>query len=313
MITRKNIISKTHYGLKIVSYILRQFDQDILLQLERRQFKNKYKLLVNPFLKGTEPSLSIIIENHIAVYKDIDTPSFSGDVFDFAQLYFKEDSEQQLLVVIDKALNLKLAPKISEYEENRQKINERLDQIPDHRIDPTFSYFSRNLFNLYPTVKITIPETHTMIINPIRKYKTEKLRKLRSDQQKMYKKQHFDYVTFSGVFTKRNNSSIIRHSNLLTIDIDGIHESYRLQEIKETLLDDPYFPTELLFISPRGSGLKWIVEISLKEVSHSDYFKAISRYLKQTYAIEMDTNGADLCRACLLPYDPNAYIHPKYI
>ncbi len=99
---------------------------------------------------------------------------------------------------------------------------------------------------------------------------------------------------------------------MLTIDIDGVNDHIKLQELRNTLLQDQYFPTELLFTSPRGNGLKWVIGISLKEVSHSEYFEAVSNYLQQTYAIEIDNSGADVCRGCLLPYDPEAYVNPKY-
>ncbi|WP_081740516.1 BT4734/BF3469 family protein [Aquimarina pacifica] len=320
MITRKDIIAKTHYGLKIYSYVLREFNPNQVLKVDLNGDKqivnpssvNRCKLIVNPFLQWEEASLSIVIENRIAVYKDLMDTSFYGDPFDFAQLYFKEDSEYELLKRINEVLHLTIASKPSEYEQNNQHVTTLLDTIPDHRIIPKFSYFHRNLFNLYPNESLDIPKTYEMIRHPIRKYKTEKLRSLGAAQQKIFKRQNFDYVTFSGTFTKRANNSLIKHSNLLTVDIDDVQDQSRLEEIKEILLHDPYFPTELLFVSPRGNGLKWVVEISLKEVSHGDYFTAISKYLKQTYTIEIDTHGEDVARACLLPYDPNAYIHPKY-
>ena len=126
------------------------------------------------------------------------------------------------------------------------------------------------------------------------------------------KRKYFDYVTFSGVFTKRNNASLIKHSELLTIDIDNIQTENKLLKIKNQLLTDPYFSTELMFTSPRGKGLKWIIKISLETATHLEYFTAVANYLHKTYRIEMDTSGADVSRACLLPYDPEAYIHPKY-
>lgn len=344
MITRKNILSKTHYGLKIYSYILRQFfPGETVLYV----YQNKCKPTMNPFIPGKHRSLQIqmvsrevvnqeyVCKNEYTptnnpltprkqdglqkepihqgmVYQDTEDKNFKGNVFDFAQLYFQADSEDELLIQINDALHLRLESDITDYQSNLLRMNEALDQMPENQWHPKFSYFGNNLYNLYPSAKVSIFETYKMITNTIREFKTIALRKLKSEQQqKVYKKKYFDYVTFSGTFTKRNKSSLIKHSGLLTVDIDGIHSVNKLQEIRETLVRDPHFPTELLFTSPRGKGLKWIIKISLKEVSHTRYFEAVSKYLKQSYKIEVDLSGSDVSRGCLLPYDPNAYIHPK--
>ena len=77
------------------------------------------------------------------------------------------------------------------------------------------------------------------------------------------------------------------------------------------LLEDKCFTTELLFRSPSGDGLKWIIRINTAEVSHAEYFNAVANYLRLTYGLEADKSGKDVSRACFLPYDPEAYINPK--
>jgi hypothetical protein len=64
---------------------------------------------------------------------------------------------------------------------------------------------------------------------------------------------------------------------------------------------------------PSGDGLKWIVEIDLKQGSHQENFLAISNYIKQTYNIEVDKSGKDISRACFLPYDKEVFINSKYM
>ena len=64
-----------------------------------------------------------------------------------------------------------------------------------------------------------------------------------------YKAQNFDYVTFSGSFSKRNDANLQRHSGLLTIDFDHIED---IPSLKTALLSDHYFETELLFVNPLG-------------------------------------------------------------
>ncbi|WP_051336049.1 BT4734/BF3469 family protein [Aquimarina latercula] len=311
MITKKHILSKTHYGINVYSYILKQHfpEEKIVLSISNRECKP----VNNPFLLQYRGSLKISIVNGNAVYQDLTDESFRGDVFDFAELHFKTMTEDELLIRINDVLHLGLESKVSDYDSRLERINQALDAIPDQEWNPRFSYFKRNLYNLYATKNIGISEVYKMITDTVRKHRTDDVRKLTSKkEQAAYKKKYFDYVTFSGMFTKRNSTSLIKHSELLTIDIDGISSMNRLKELKQKLLKDSYFPTELLFRSPGGKGLKWIIKISFKEFTHSEYFLAISNYIKQTYNIVVDTSGSDVSRACLLPYDPEAYINPKY-
>lgn len=310
MVTKQHILQKTHYGLKIFSYILRQYyPKETVLRISGSRCKPTY----NPFAPHHRRSLQITLVNNVAVYQDLENKVFHGDVFDFAQLYFKQDTEIGLLLKINGALQLGLENKLSSYEIKQERIQDFLDSIPDTEWEPRFSYFAKNLYNLVPTRTIGLKEVYQMLTDKSRKYRTEHLRKLSSEkEQKIYKKKCFDYVTFSGVFTKRNNNALSTHSKLLTIDIDGIPNTKELLDIRKTLLKDPYLPSQLLFVSPRGNGLKWIIKISLDEVSHTEYFQAVINYIKETYNIQIDTSGGDVSRGCLLPYDPETYIHPKY-
>ena len=311
MINRKNILSKTHYGLRIFTYVLKQYPttEKSTLSLNGKVCKP----VNNPFLKNRTPSLQISIENNISVYKDLQDVIFSGDVFDFAQLHFRADTADELLICINDVLHLQLESKVPDYESQLERVNQALDAIPDPQWNPRFSYFKHNLFNLYSPRTIGIYDVFKMITDKLRKSNTDTLRSLLTHkEQSVYKLKYFDYVTFSGVFTKRNNASLIKHSELFTIDIDNIQTESTLHRIKNQLLADPYFSTELLFTSPRGKGLKWIIKIVLEKATHLEYFKAVSNYLHQNYGIKVDASGADVSRACLLPYDPEAYIHPKY-
>ncbi|WP_051473953.1 BT4734/BF3469 family protein, partial [Aquimarina macrocephali] len=305
MITKQHILQKTHYGLKIFAYILRQYyPKETVLRVSA----NKCRPTYNPFSKHQRKTLQIKIVNHCATYIDLEDTIYKGDVFDFAQLYFKvdTDTELELLLKINDTLHLNLETKLSRYSLRQAYIQKYLDMIPDTKWEPRFSYFSKNLYNLIPSRTIGLLDVYQMLTDTSRKYRTAHLRKLSSEkEQKEYKKKHFDYVTFSGVFTRRNNNALRTHSKLLTIDIDGIPNATELMDIKKILLKDPYFPSQLLFMSPRGNGLKWIIKIALDEVSHTEYFQAVINYVKETYTIQIDTSGSDVSRGCLLPYDPN--------
>lgn len=311
MITKKHILQKTHCGLKIFAYVLRQYyPKETVLRVSGSKCKPTY----NPFSKHQRKTLQITIASDGATYVDVEDTSCKGNVFDFAQLYFKEDTEIELLIKINDSLHLNLESKVSTYSVRQAYIQKYLDSIPDDKWEPRFSYFSKNLYNLTPTKSIGLLEVYQMLTDSSRKHRTDYLRKLTSEKdQKAYKKKYFDYVTFSGVFTKRNNHALRTHSKLLTIDIDDIPNTSELMDVRKILLKDPFLPSQLLFVSPRGNGLKWIIKIALDEVTHTEYFQAVVNYINQEYNIQIDTSGSDVSRGCLLPYDPNPYIDPKYI
>ena len=76
------------------------------------------------------------------------------------------------------------------------------------------------------------------------------------DQARKYKAENFDFCTFSGIFHTRNKDGLLQ-SDLLCIDFDHVTD---IPSLHEKLLKDPCFDTELLFRSPSGDGLKWIIQ-----------------------------------------------------
>jgi hypothetical protein len=174
-----------------------------------------------------------------------------------------------------------------------------------------FSYFKAPIKNTTPLDSVSLFDMYTFIRDVTFAYKTEELRAIKDKKEaKQFKANNFDYVTFSGTFSKREDKSLIKHSGLLTIDLD---ELSNVEEVKQFLLNDEYFETELLFISPSGDGLKWIVSIDLMKATHLEYFNGIANYLLKTYQLKVDASGKDISRACFVPHDRNCYINPKYI
>lgn len=53
--------------------------------------------------------------------------------------------------------------------------------------------------------------------------------------------------------------------------------------------------------------------MDLTECSHADYFRSVANYISRAYGVQMDQSGTDVCRACFLPCDPQAYIEPEII
>ena len=288
-LTRQTILSKTSYGVNIYAHILRQFfpEDDVLIKVVGRDCG----VCRNPFDEGKR-SLKIWIEKEEpgkmmspewACHQDLSGAVPDGDCFDFARRYYRLEGQQ-------------LYRKISE------DLFLRLGYI-------CFTFFRHPITNTAPHKDITLADAYNYISRPYAKDRTEKLRSLTDIKRaRNYKAANFDYCTFSGTFGSRNDKALIDHSGYLCIDYD------HLEDVKGTfnkLLRDRYFETQLLFRSPSGDGLKWIISINTAEVTHADYFNAVANYLRQAYGLEADKSGKDVSRACFLPYDPEAYINPK--
>ena len=178
---------------------------------------------------------------------------------------------------------------------------------------PFFSYFKKPIKNLKPDREINLLEVYALI-------KGEKFEAITKEQRifeliseedaRNFKVSNFDYVTFSGVFTSRSNKNLTEHSELMVIDFDDLED---LNSIKERLLNNKCFDTQLLFTSPSGNGLKWVVSIDTEKADHKTWFMGIANYPKSEYNIQADKSGKDISRACFLPHDPDVFIHPKYL
>lgn len=301
-ITEKAILDKTHYGLVIYAYILRSFyPNESVLHLSGK----KCAPTRNPFNNGSE---TLVIENHdwIFYYEDASIPNFKGNPFDFAKLHFKLDGVE-LLTKINEALHLKIdekrpfyAPKKDFQSSSKSSVNNVQFSLFKHPITNTLPFTQATLLDIYKLVK---SEAYLDVTQNLRAINDKK-------KAKEYKAFNFDYVTFSGIFRKRNDNDLVKHSGLITIDFDHVAE---IETLKSSLLKDEYFETELLFVSPSGDGLKWIIPVDLTQGTHQYLFSAISAYIKQTYNLEVDKSGKDISRACFLPFDSNVYINPKYL
>jgi hypothetical protein len=307
MITKDNILDKTHYGLGIYAYILRQFRPDeVVLKLKG----NECAWIKNPFTGSNEPTLRIRCFNNIFLFEDEANPQYKGDPFDFAELYFKITGDE-LLLKIDECLLLHLAKPLPFYKSHRRdKQKEKQTEKSEISI-PVFSYFKRPVTNTKPDRSANLLDVYKLIKGDTFKAITEKLRSITDKPAaRKYKALNFDYVTFSGTFNKREDKALIKHSGLITIDFDHVPD---IDSLKKSLLNDEYFETELLFVSPSGDGLKWIVSVDLSADTHASYFEGIQGYIEQTYHLQIDKSGRDVSRACFLAHDNNIFINPKYI
>ena len=173
------------------------------------------------------------------------------------------------------------------------------------------SYYKKPITNTFPYRTICLLEVYSLIKGTQYQEVTKILRTIPDpNQARKYKAERFDYVTFSGTFRTRSDQNLISHSGLLCLDFDHITD---IRELKANLLEIQGIETLLLFVSPSGNGLKWVVPIDLQICKHQEWFHAISSYISNTLGLDIDPTGKDLSRACFLPHDPEVYIHPQLL
>jgi hypothetical protein len=96
-VSRKAILDKTHYGLNIYAYVLRQYyPGETVLSLSGRDCKPAK----NPF-NADKPTLLIKVVDGCAIHTDSEEAIAQGNVFDFAAQHFS--LEGQALLVEDDA------------------------------------------------------------------------------------------------------------------------------------------------------------------------------------------------------------------
>jgi hypothetical protein len=304
-VSRVSVLSKTVYGLKIYAHILREFyPEETVLSVAGKDCKPTK----NPFNQN-QSTLKIQIENGCANHFDLENSIFKGDAFDFAALHFGLGG-QELLEKLNEVLSLRIDKPSGFYVKDETIVP--IQAPPPLKISiPTFSYFKAPVTNPYPAGEVNFVQLLKVLKGNRFLWATKTLRNIQDKKEaKKFKAKNFDYVTFSGSFSYRNENSLLKHSGLLVVDLDHVES---IDTLKARLLQDEYFETELLFTSPSGDGLKWVIPIDITRHKHLDYFNAIANYIRQTYKVEMDPSGKDVSRACFLANDPQAFLNPKYL
>jgi len=315
VISKESILHKTHYGLRIYSHILQLYYPDeVVFTLKGRDCG----LCRNPFNANNE-TLHVFIEKEnvlgnsldreFARHEDSENAIPAGDAFRFAELHYKQQGDE-LLQTLNKEMNLRIGQERNFYA-NAKKIVSCSEKSLQSPCSPLFSFFKAPISNTKPHKAVSLLQIYNAIKGNYYKERTQKLRAI-SDvgQARKYKAVNFDYCTFSGVFTSRNDKALVKHSGLICLDFDHLQN---VDTLRNQLLQDEYFDTQLLFVSPSGDGLKWIISIDTNQATHGNYFAAVANYILQTYGVAVDKSGRDISRACFLPFDPQAFINSIHL
>lgn len=161
-----------------------------------------------------------------------------------------------------------------------------------------------------PYSNLSVEQVVELIKTDIFAQTVQEIRATEGKKEQNAIKKQLPYVTFSGTFSPtRLESNLAQHSGLMSLDFDDVAN---LPETRVQLQSDPY--VRLCFVSPRGNGLKVVVEIAPCSVEkHKEYFYDLSQYFQQNYACSptADKQCSDITRACFLSHDPDAYFNPN--
>lgn len=187
---------------------------------------------------------------------------------------------------------------------------------------PAFSIFRRPISNKYPYQVVNLIDVFNYIISDYAKDRTREYRGIKLDKyRRQFKADKFDYCTFSGIFSIRADKAIIQHSGYICLDFDHLKD---VEATFRQLKEDQYFDTLLLFRSPSGDGLKWVISFtdsyfrygndgeSLGEYQER-FFISLYNYIFNHYDVEVDKHCRNLSRACFLPHDPDAFLNPSLL
>ena len=124
-------------------------------------------------------------------------------------------------------------------------------------------------------------------------------------------KANIPYCTFSGSFSHRKNESLIKHSNVILIDIDNPKlwdaetPCLNVEYWRERLKEDSHV---LFFFRSPTNGFK-LGFVKGDDDKHLDSYVSAMTHCRDTYGLPVDESGKDVSRACFLNYDPDVWIN----
>lgn len=128
-----------------------------------------------------------------------------------------------------------------------------------------------------------------------------KIRSVSDKARRDKMKEKIPGVTFSGIFSKRNNESIIEHSGFICMDLDNLSDP---EGLKELLSQDRY--VYACFLSTSGNGLRVLFRITGSR--HKDAYYGLADYFIKHYNEIPDPQSMVVSRSFCVTFDPNIYI-----
>lgn len=138
----------------------------------------------------------------------------------------------------------------------------------------------------------------------------EKIRKAKDKAEKSRLKSLMPMITPSGIFSERNQNSLIKHSGFIAIDIDRAATNQFITNWG----DLPNLLTQLKNIAYFGRSVGGEGFWALVPIAFPDKHKAHFRALQQAFSrlgIELDPAPSNVASCRFFSHDPEAYINPN--
>lgn len=328
--TREHLLSKTLYGADIIHHIIREVYPAVVTHIKGDDCGEApdpihcdgttIHVYIEKIYTEGKPLPDRLAKVH---FNDDTLPDM--DAIEFAAALYaskgEQLSEQQLLDRLAAALYIKEPPirksllQAQNAEKGHEDKNVTMSLCPPPA--PKFSFYRRPIRNVCPCRKASPQDIYKYLVSDYAKKQTAHLRSLTDPKQRRrYKADNFDYITPGGIFTSRKEGDLVTPSGYMVIDFDHIPDP---RGLVKRLAHDEQFETILAFTSPSGDGVKWILALPTntkldgKPFTYGEFFTILSNYSRKVYGIEADPSGKDICRACFLPHDPNAFLNPFYL
>ena len=104
--------------------------------------------------------------------------------------------------------------------------------------------------------------------------------------------------------TTADRKRLLKHSNLLQIDFDGLNGT--LADARSKIVGDPHVAAA--FTSPSGDGLKVLLRID--GFRHDDSVAAAVEYFSRVHGLKHDPQVKEQTRLCFVSYDPDLFENP---
>ena len=323
--TREYLLSRTNNGIDIFQHLIRKEFPDHIMHVSGSTCGE----CPDPvWADGSIIQITIdripVPGQRLPIYKARyhypDEQLFDGDAIALAAAYYNQRgerlTEEQLITRLAEELYIK-EPRKPFFQQEEQPQEETKPQAPTLPPCPKMSFFRRPIKNTKPCREASPQDIYKYLVSDYAKAHTEHIRTIADNRERSrYKAANLDYITPGGTFRSRKENELIQASGYMVIDFDHIPNA---KGLVKRLANDTNFETILAFRSPSGDGVKWIVALPNTTkpdgtpFTYGEFFTILSNYSKKIYGIEADPSGKDICRACFLPHDPDAFLNPLYI
>ena len=323
--TREYLLSRTNNGIDIFQHLIRKEFPDHIMRVSGSTCGE----CPDPvWADGSIIQITIdripVPGQRLPIYKARyhypDEQLFDGDAIALAAAYYNQRgerlTEEQLITRLAEELYIK-EPRKPFFQQEEQPQEEPKPQAPALPLCPKMSFFRRPIKNTKPCREASPQDIYKYLVSDYAKAHTEHIRTIADNRERSrYKAANLDYITPGGTFRSRKENELIQASGYMVIDFDHIPNA---KGLVKRLANDTNFETILAFRSPSGDGVKWIVALPDTNkpdgtpFTYGEFFTILSNYSKKIYGIEADPSGKDICRACFLPHDPDAFLNPLYI